>query len=362
MQTFTVSDVRRETRRFAPIETAHALPQRLTVPLSMDELFRRPSPPPPLPPAIEAYGCPRSLVVAPDIAMPVHPLVEAVHSAFEWHLPLTLSPDDIWLCLAQGFAMHVEANAVQLRSRFVAHDGQRTLMIIRDEFVRGSPDNDWQGCFAEWSDQIAAHIGKKRDLIVADFSTTGPIERAASEIVLMSAMKSYFNYLLVTRCGIPEITLLGTVADWQSIRRRAELFAEFDLGDWARAVLPVLDQFVAATSGNVDRAFWQSIYKVHDESGGPYITGWINALFPYLDGIPGDSTIERNPLALSWTDAKAHGTTLGRFPAGRSRVPLAWKYLGTVIPMMLQAGFLGMSQDPDTCALRPTIGWVVHAA
>jgi hypothetical protein len=39
--------------------------------------------------------------------------------------------------------------------------------------------HDWQGCFAEWSDAIAAHIGRKRDLVVASFSTTGPIERAA---------------------------------------------------------------------------------------------------------------------------------------------------------------------------------------
>jgi hypothetical protein len=35
------------------------------------------------------------------------------------------------------------------------------------------------------------------------FSTTGPIERAGSEVVLMSAMKNYINFLLVTRCGYP---------------------------------------------------------------------------------------------------------------------------------------------------------------
>jgi hypothetical protein len=229
--------------------------------------------------------------------------------------------------------------------------------------VKGSPHNDWQGCFAEWSDKIAAHIGKKRDLVVADFSTTGPIERAASEVVLMSAMKNYFNFLLVTFCGIPEITLLGTVADWQAIRRRAEVFAEFDLADWVRALLPVLDQFVKAASGAVDRAFWRSINKLDGGSGGPYVTGWINVLFPYLDAGSLEGGIERNDAAFTWSEAPgSHGPTIGSFPCGLSRVPLAWNYLGTVFPMTLQAGFVGISQDRQTHAVRPAIGWAVHPA
>ncbi|MFN6483910.1 MULTISPECIES: DUF4419 domain-containing protein [unclassified Nostoc] len=30
-------------------------------------------------------------------------------------------------------------------------------------------------------------------------------------------------------CGIPEITLLGTVEDWQSISDRVQIMAEYDL-------------------------------------------------------------------------------------------------------------------------------------
>ena len=35
-----------------------------------------------------------------------HTLVSAVHYAFSEHRPLTLSPDAIWLTIAQGFANH----------------------------------------------------------------------------------------------------------------------------------------------------------------------------------------------------------------------------------------------------------------
>jgi uncharacterized protein DUF4419 len=368
MQTFTVSDVRTEDRLLDSIAVDRAIAQRLEGQLVLNELFgsRRRSTPA-RPPAPEACACNRELVAAPGFGQPCHPLIEAVHTAFAEHYPLALSPDDVWLCLAQGFALHVEANAEALRSRFVRHEGELTLLVERDDFVKGSPHNDWAGCFAEWSDAIAAHIGKKRDLVVADFSTTGPIERTASEIVLMSAMKSYFNFLLVTKCGIPTITLLGTVADWQAIRRRAEMFAEFDLADWVHVLLPVLDQFVKAAAGVPDRAFWQAIYKLRgeSESGGPYVTGWINVLFPYLDGGPRPKgSVIHNGHALTWSQGTvdARGPMPGGFPRGLSRVPLAWKYLGTDLPMTLQAGFVGISQDPQTRALQPAIGWIVHPA
>jgi hypothetical protein len=107
------------------------------------------------------------------------------------------------------------------------------------------------------------------------------------------------------------------------------------------------------------------MYKQHDESGGPYVTGWINALFPYLaGGRPGKAGIVRNGHALTWSGdiGGGEGPTLGRFPRGLSSVPLAWDYLGTVFPMTLQAGFVGISQDPETRAVQPAIGWAVHPA
>jgi len=56
-----------------------------------------------------------------------HPLVDAVHVAFSGHRPLTLSPDSIWLVIAQGFGHHVAENAEVLRHRLVSHQGRRGL-------------------------------------------------------------------------------------------------------------------------------------------------------------------------------------------------------------------------------------------
>jgi hypothetical protein len=307
------------------------------------------------------------LVKVVDIPVEVegNPFVGAVHVAFAEHRPLILSPDDVWLCIAQGFGLHVNENAEQLRGRFVHHQGREIIRVVRNEFVKGSSENDWTGVFTEFSDQIANHIGKQRDLVVAAFSTTGPIERAVSEIVLMSAMQRYFDYELQSLCGIPSITLLGTTDDWRSIRARAAVLAEYDLGWWAEALLPVLDQFVAASDGHVDREFWQSIYKVRDESGGPYISGWIGVFFPYV--MHSSELVSNRRYIERWKgsfeeDSSDEALISDMLPNGMSGAPFIWEYLGTDIAMEFLGGFVGVSQDLETQAVRPAIGWAVRDA
>src|SRR5262245_2018270 len=64
-----------------------------------------------------------------------HPFAQAAHDAFYDHLPLTISPDDIWFCLVQGFAHHVNLNAEALRHQFVRHEGKLKLRVDRPDFV-----------------------------------------------------------------------------------------------------------------------------------------------------------------------------------------------------------------------------------
>ena len=104
------------------------------------------------------------------------PLAQMAHDAFYEHRPMTLSPDAVWFTIAQGFATHVNLNAEALRHRFRAARGQKTLIVNRPDFVLGKT-NPWPEAFSAFSGtEIADHVGPLRDLVVADFSTTGPIE------------------------------------------------------------------------------------------------------------------------------------------------------------------------------------------
>ena len=86
--------------------------------------------------AVEAMGA-----SGPFLPSDGHALVHAVGIAYADHYPLVLSPDVIWLAIAQGFAMHVTANAERLRERFVRHKGKVTIGVRRDDFVQGAPHN-----------------------------------------------------------------------------------------------------------------------------------------------------------------------------------------------------------------------------
>ena len=86
-------------------------------------------------------------------------LIAAVHTAYQCHYPLVLSPDIIWQCVAQGFGIHVNKNAEKLRHVFVAHEGKKKLEIQMDHFTKGSPDNDWTQAFGTFSDKIRKNVG-----------------------------------------------------------------------------------------------------------------------------------------------------------------------------------------------------------
>lgn len=299
-----------------------------------------------------------------------HPLIGALHAAFCTHRPVVLSPDIIWLTLCQGFAHHVNANAETLRSRLVRHSGKLNLTVRREDFVKGSPENPWPGVFAEFSTKIRSHVGDIQDLIVADFSTTGPVERAASEVVLLDTMQAFFSYEVETLCGIPFITLEGTKEDWQKLACRVREFGRFDLGWWVEPLQPVLEQFVAASEGHVDRRFWDSIYKWRGPkgSGSPHVSGWILKVFPYLVNFDGTDELDdeeaiaapvfrRNP----WLSEPSSNCGPGRdeFPSQPAKAPFVWNYLGREHDMEFVGGLIGVAQDPATLSLRPEIGWAI---
>lgn len=298
-----------------------------------------------------------------------NPLLMAAHDAFFTHRPLVLNPDVLWFCLAQGFANHVNLNAEQLRDRFVRHSGKEKLVVCRPDFFLGQP-NPWPEAFEAFSEQVAEHVGKLRDLVVADFSTTGPTERAATEVLLMDTFQAYFEYEMLAGCGISEVVLEGTADDWRSIRVRASVFAEYGLEEWTSVLLPILDRIVDAAEGEDDPAFWQSIFRYQSGSGGSLLTGWLQTLFPYLTN--NEDELVWNTYMAQWQSSHADfdgmserwdsdGPGLGSFPRGLSSAPVKFTDVvtGEETDLRFVAGLFGVCETE--AGLAPEIGWaVVH--
>jgi hypothetical protein len=285
----------------------------------------------------------------------IHPLALAASIAFAEHRPLLITPDAIWLTLAHGLAQHVELHAEELRPRLVRHQGRLELEVRRDDFVPGASDNDWPVAVAALAARVREHLGGRASLFVSDFSTSSALDRTASQVALLGAMRNYFDYSVSSLCGIPEITLTGTPEDWAAIRARVRVFGELDAARWAERLDPILARLEETARGTIDREHWRRFYKKEHMSGGERFAGWLGELFPYLGTTPTPNRFETDD------DDPFGGIKPSELPSGRTRAPFTWKVPGAELPRELVAGLFGVTQDASSGALGVISGWCVAA-
>ena len=331
----------------------------------------------------KVYGCSSSTAKLANTGF--HSFVGAVHLAYSEHRPLVLSPDMFWLLITQGLARHIEFNAEKLRGKFVDHGGKKRITVERHDFSPDPAENPWHEAISEFSEKIAEQIGEtNHSNLVANFSTTGPTERIANEIVLMDSMKSYFDYRLMTLCGIPEVTLEGVPEDWRKLCSLTEkIGGNYECQTWTDRISKTLERIASNAAGDSEPELWRDIYKLEFASGGPYLSGWLLHFFPYLEtkklfdprtnDLLKDEDMDdyyEDMDAFEWRRVTVpnwamdgyedfSGPTTSNIPNGLSHAPFIWELFGKEIPMLFAAGFAGFSEDAETLAVRPNIGWAV---
>jgi hypothetical protein len=267
----------------------------------------------------------------------------------------------IWLLICQGFSTHVNNNIEELRKKFVKFDGKKKLIVntqpISKEFKKGSTKSPWPLAFPVMSDSISKYVKSDiHNLYVQSFSTTTSVEKAAYEVALLDVMSGYFEYEYSTLCGIPTINIEGTKTDWLKIKKGLQQFKGYKIDNWINSLEPIIQQFVDASDNKIDTAFWSNIFKRKDESGGPYITGWIIKFFPYIND---NNKMNINPFIDIEPKKHFEGLLTNQFNNGLSKANFIWNYYGTNYEMEFLAGFIGIKQDLNTLTLRPEIGWLV---
>lgn len=209
-----------------------------------------------------------------------HSFLGAAYQAYSHHYNLVLRPDDVWLSIVLTFAHYVDKHAEAMRKTFVEHEGQKELRVTAGGTLTTA---SWDIIIRQFSDQIAANTKSEvRAWLEPSFSTTTAKDRLIGSVALMGAMKHYFAYSCGLCCGLPSVTMEGTLDDWLNVRSRADKLLEYgrdqpDLTKWHAILTPILDQFIQTYQNNPDRDFWAKICSYQGGSGVSYLSGWLLA-------------------------------------------------------------------------------------
>lgn len=176
-------------------------------------------------------------------------------NAYNTHSDVVLNPDNIWLMILLFLSKYIDTHAEILRSKFVTHEGQKSLVITEyaDSIEESlAMEKEWDYFYEQIHEQVKnnTHEGIV-DSLKCDFSTTGVVEKIISTSVIMNSFKKYFTYeRCIMDCGIDNIYFQGTRDDWVKIIKKTENIAKYDvdtkLTKYVVHVLIILNQFINA--------------------------------------------------------------------------------------------------------------------
>lgn len=200
---------------------------------------------------------------------------------YNFHLPITISPDDVLNSLSILWSKYIISNSEKFRGQFVIHKGRVDLVYETggawsesrsDEFMMGlislikeNQEND------------------KFEWMQYSFSTTKDLDLFIRQSSILSSQKEYYVYHGSMLCGFPEITLEGSSEDWETLIECVKRMycPDQEMKEWKeRLINKVLIKFAEAEN---DEDFWQSaIMKKPYGSGGQYrASGWATEFNPF---------------------------------------------------------------------------------
>jgi hypothetical protein len=318
-------------------------------------------------------------------------LVYAAYHAYSHHHHLTIRPEDVWFAILSQLNFYINAHAEELRDYFVAHKGQKELMV----YAVGTIHTVNFGTLARHMTKEIQNNVKDPDLqawIMPDFTTTTDSDRAVAAVLMMGAMQKYFSYGMGLMCGIPSVTLLGEREDWEKIHNKLNKMSEFgdEPTNLAEQLRPILRKFIAMFDANAKsdpelQAFWGRVADKHDMGSGPtWFSGWITAFCMWdedgklINRCRDDSGLELDGVRYSQIDIE-------KIPAGFASVPVKVDDNGTKYNTKMIAGSFGIQAtssgqqtdsdngrpDPEykptsetegtgLDSLQPATGWIMY--
>lgn len=287
----------------------------------------------------------------------------SIFQAYCQHHNLSIRPDDVWLAILTQFSLYLNANAEKFRKEFVSHDGQEELVVRQAATLHTADYASLAKNMTEVMQQHMTDDGAKK-WILPNFTTTTENDIVVGSFIMMSAMQSYFKYIFVLECGIPEITLQGTIEDWKNILVRTQRFQKYEdpiLNEWCTMLTIILGEFINAMDNKINLDFWSKIcHHISGGSGPSYLSGWITAFNVFN---------EKGKWRGNQKSIERFGKTIANdiFPIidtdeiipGMVSVPIIIDDNGIKYKSKAFGGHLAMNVSTNGMQLSPRLDWII---
>lgn len=306
------------------------------------------------------------------VSCPNNGLIQTIQECYDNHRPLILTPDIIWLAICQGVSIHINEHYDSLKNVIFVKNKPDKLVVRNDSLEYSG--SSWIELINSFSVETKKYTkGDFYSFFVSDFSTSTPIEKAAYQVTLLESYKKAFEYVGETGCGIPSISIAGRPTDWQQMLKKLEMLDRIGLSNWKTNLKPVINEFLLASKGTINKEFWKDIYKNASEYNAFYISGWIVKLFPYIKELDSStssyckdreetkmSEVFRSNMFMDGDNYLLSTVSTDNFPSGVAKIKVVWKnyYKGSEKNMEVYSGFLGIRQFSDK-SLLPLISWAI---
>ncbi|KAK4213704.1 hypothetical protein QBC37DRAFT_315886 [Rhypophila decipiens] len=299
-----------------------------------------------------------SALSLPDVHPSGDSFIRGAMQAWAEHLHLVIRPDEVWFTILVQMNFYMISHAEEIRSLFVDHQGQQEIRV--EEFT-------WYRVLIKFKDEIQKRVKTPwlLDWIMPNFSTTTDNDIMTANILMMGLTKAYFKFVGKVVCGLPSVTLLGELSDWEKLLAKLDRLPAFgkEPEEYKARLRPILTRFVQSykePDSPATREFWNSIV-VASKSGGicgeppVYVSGWLTGFYYWSDSGSAFARVSSNAAGRNGKNLVLDGIAypildLTMIPIGYGTVPFTMLDYNNVpeFQAYLAAGLLGkqITQGP----------------
>jgi hypothetical protein len=232
----------------------------------------------------------RNLVDSEDIESNQEGFLYYLARAYSLHRKVTLAPHDFWYIILSEISKIILANPDKCCSAFTS-SSEKVEIIIPSVDISINP--------LELLKVLKNYVPSNTDIFFPAFSTSTESYNIAAAATFAGGLKLYYNYSTYL-CGIPEIKVTGTTADWEAIASNLSfvcgLFEKCGVShyenrrieDWLIDVTNIIENIRSGLSGTDISEFMKDIFSLKNigSGGQKKITGWISKVYCGVCEVP----------------------------------------------------------------------------